>query len=116
LLAAAAAAAARPVAVGLVIERREGVRGSDSEEGNHSCTGGAHRNVGGRRRTAARGLLPWAQTRTAPAAAWLSLSSHLEAQNCGEMRPERAKPGKLLPRVGRSGPISRLFPHSSVIY
>lgn len=44
---AAAAAAASPVAVGLAMARglareseREGVRGSDREEGNHSCSGG----------------------------------------------------------------------------
>jgi hypothetical protein len=39
LVAAAAAAAASPVRVGLASERarREGVRGSEREEGNQSC-------------------------------------------------------------------------------
>jgi hypothetical protein len=40
LVEAAAAAAARPVAVGLVRLRMDGVRGSEREEGNQSCGGG----------------------------------------------------------------------------
>lgn len=47
MLAAAAAAAARPVAVGLARERREGVRGSDREEGNQSCGKGVGEAWGG---------------------------------------------------------------------